>query len=131
MADSSTVRRTTALVILLFVIGIGLGAAGTFLCMRNRPQPVGHYTHASRSEIVNRLSHDLDLTSQQKSQIESIVDAAHNRFHALDEQLEPQYDVIRQDARTQIRLVLTPDQKVKFEEEVRRLDEQRKKDMQQ
>jgi Spy/CpxP family protein refolding chaperone len=49
----------------------------------------------------------------------------------LDEQVEPQYDAIRQDARGQIRVVLTPEQKMKFEEEVRRLDEQRKKGMQQ
>jgi Spy/CpxP family protein refolding chaperone len=48
----------------------------------------------------------------------------------LDEQVEPQYDAIRQDTRSQIRVVLTPEQKAKFEDEVRRLDEQRKKDMQ-
>jgi Spy/CpxP family protein refolding chaperone len=131
MPDSSTVRRTTALVVLLFVIGIGLGSAGTFLCMRNPSQLMGHYVHPNRVEIVNRLSHDLNLTPDQRSRIESIVNTSHDRFHALDQQLEPQYDAIRQDARNKIRAVLTPEQKVKFEEEVRRLDEQRKKDMQQ
>jgi Spy/CpxP family protein refolding chaperone len=125
-------RRTTALVVTLFLLGIALGAAGASLYLRGRPQPaIGRHIHASRAEIVSRLSHDLDLTPEQKSQVETIVDNAHDRFHALDQQLEPQYDAIRQDARSQIRAVLTPEQKTKFEEEVRRLDDQRKKDMQQ
>jgi Spy/CpxP family protein refolding chaperone len=128
--NNSTLRRTTALVVALFLIGIALGALGASLWLRSRPQPMGHYSHPSRAEIVNRLSHDLDLTPEQRSQIETIVDSAHKRFHALDEQVEPQYDAIRQDTRSQIRVVLTPEQKAKFEDEVRRLDEQRKKDMQ-
>jgi Spy/CpxP family protein refolding chaperone len=134
MAASATVRRTTALVIVLFVIGIALGALGAFLYLRRHPhdtESAGHYSHLSRAEIVTRLSHDLDLTPEQKSRVEAIVDAAHQRFHALDDQVEPQYDAIRHDARSQIRLVLTSEQKTKFEEEVRRLDEERKKGMQQ
>ena len=134
-ADTRTnpeLRRTTALVVLLFVIGVALGAAGAFLCLRKRPaEGLGRHVHATRAEIVNRMSHDLNLSADQRSQIESIVNDAHNRFHALDQQLEPQYDAIRQDARSRIRAVLTPEQKSKFEEEVRRLDEQRKKEMQQ
>jgi Spy/CpxP family protein refolding chaperone len=128
---SSTLRRTTALVIALFFIGIALGAAGAFLCLRGGWRPMAHYSRPTRAEFVSRLSHDLDLTPRQRSRVQAIVDAAHQRFHALDNQVEPQYDAIRQDARGQIRLVLTPEQKAKFEEEVRRLDEERKKEMQQ
>jgi len=134
MAASATVRRTTALVIVLFLTGIALGALGASLYLRGSrhdTKSAGHYSHLSRAEIVTRLSHDLDLTPEQKSRVEAIVAAAHQRFHALDDQVEPQYDAIRQDARSQIRLVLTSEQKTKFEEEVRRLDEERKKGMQQ
>jgi Spy/CpxP family protein refolding chaperone len=128
---SATLRRTTALVIALFFIGVALGAAGAFLCLRGGWRTMSHYSHPTSAEFVNRLSHDLDLTPQQKSRIQAIVDSAHQRFHDLDNQVEPQYDAIRQDARGQIRLVLTPEQKAKFEEEVRRLDEERRKQMQQ
>ena len=48
-------------------------------------------------------------------------------FKALYEQSAPQTDQVRQQGRAHIRAILTPEQQRKFEEFLRRVDEERKK----
>jgi Spy/CpxP family protein refolding chaperone len=60
--------------------------------------------------------------------VTQIVDETHGQIRALYAPLDAQREQIRQATRERIRAVLTPEQKPKFEEFLRRLDEQRKKE---
>ena len=51
-------------------------------------------------------------------------------FKTIRKQVDPQIEDARQRGRNQIRAVLTPDQKPQFEEFLKHLDEERKKNAQ-
>jgi Spy/CpxP family protein refolding chaperone len=55
------------------------------------------------------------------------VDQLLARYKAIHDQTVPQYDAAREQARDELRAVLTPEQRQKFEAFLRRLDEERKK----
>jgi flagellar biosynthesis chaperone FliJ len=81
-----------------------------------------------RDQILSHMTRELDFTPQQLQVVTQIVDDTHGQIRALYAPLDPQREQIRQKARERIRAVLTPDQKPKFEDFLRRLDEQRKKE---
>ncbi len=134
MESNSPRRRVLALVVTLFILGIALGASSTYLVLGRRAAVAagdGLHGRHTRAEAENQLNQYLSLSGDQKAQVDKILDSAHERFHSLDQQVEPQYDSIRQDARNQIRAILTPQQTSRFEELTRQWDNDRKKQMQQ
>jgi flagellar biosynthesis chaperone FliJ len=62
--------------------------------------------------------------------VTGIVDDTHKQIRTLYGPLDAQREQIRQQARERIRAVLTPEQTPKFEDFLRRLDGQRKKEEQ-
>ena len=127
MTSSSPRRRVFALVIVLFLLGMALGASGTYLALERRMRAPNYPGRPTRAQVETQLTRTLDLTPQQKTQLGAILDQAHARFHALDEQVEPQYDSIRQDTRNQIRAILQSDQVKRFAALAGHWDEERKK----
>ena len=49
------------------------------------------------------------------------------KYDGIRQQMSPQFEQVRQQGREQIRELLTPDQQPKFEDYLRRLDEDRKR----
>jgi len=128
MPNDKTRREAAALVIAVFLLGALLGGLGGRLWdqrVRGEQPPQGP---RSRDQIVAEFTHELDLTADQQKQLAAVVDDTRSKWKALYAPLEPQHEEIRQRARDRIRAFLTPEQLPKFEEFVRRLDEQRKKD---
>jgi Spy/CpxP family protein refolding chaperone len=72
----------------------------------------------------------LNLVPDQQKQIEAILASVQTQYKAIRQSTEPQINEARQKGREQIRAVLTPEQKPKFEEFLRRLDEERKRNAQ-
>jgi Spy/CpxP family protein refolding chaperone len=54
----------------------------------------------------------------------------HAESKAIHDQTDAQIDKVRQEAREEIRAILTPEQKPKFEEVLQRLDMERKRNAQ-
>ena len=81
----------------------------------------------SKSELLQQLSRDLNLTPEQRSQIDSIMNGTLADYDRILGPLSPQLEQARQEGRQRIRGVLTPDQLPKFEAFIHRLDEQRSK----
>ncbi len=128
MADSPTSRRASFLVLAVFVLGIALGAVGGHL-LEDRLWS-GHSdkrSHGEKAKIVEQLTRELNLTPEQQKQLDAILADTMGRYQALHEQIRPQLEQTRQQGRDRIRAILTPDQRPKFEEFVRRLDEERRK----
>ncbi|HVN08078.1 MAG TPA: hypothetical protein VMV61_03860 [Patescibacteria group bacterium] len=85
----------------------------------------------SKNELIQQLSRDLNLTTEQSSQIDSIMNGTLADYDRILAPLSPQLEQARQQGRQRIRAVLTPDQLPKFDAFIRHLDEQRAKSEQQ
>jgi Spy/CpxP family protein refolding chaperone len=73
---------------------------------------------------VKRLTHDLSLDSSQETQLSQILSNTQSRYDAIRQQMNPQFDQVREQSRDQIRQILTPEQRPKFEDFMRRVDEE-------
>jgi len=123
-------RRAIALVLLVFVLGIALGAVGTYVVAGRRVAGApgqGSSHKERRARLVEQLTHELNLTADQQKQLEAILTDMQGKYRALRDQIAPQSEQIRQQGREQIRGILTPDQKPKFEDFLRRLDKEHKR----
>jgi Spy/CpxP family protein refolding chaperone len=80
-----------------------------------------------RARKVEELTRVANLTPDQQHQLEGILTQLHSEYKALHEQSDIQIDQARQKGRNQIRAILTPEQQPKFEEFLKKMDEERKR----
>ena len=122
-------RKATILVILVFLLGIALGAVG----MRVAEQKVWGERRDERgrmggpARMVEQLTRELALTQEKQQQLNSILEDTRKKYESTYTTIRPQMEQIRQEGRTNIRAMLSPAQLPKFEEYLRRIDEERKK----
>jgi Spy/CpxP family protein refolding chaperone len=125
METSQGSRKAILLVALVFTLGIGLGSAGTYMVtarvLAARPQQAGHLP-ANHMAMFTR---DLNLNPDQQKQIQAILTETRARYAEIHSQADPEYERARQAGREKIRQVLTAEQKPKFEDLLRRMDEDR------
>jgi hypothetical protein len=105
-------RRAYIYFVLTFILGVLVGSALTLIYgwhsgrWRHRPP--------SRQWIVAHLTHDLNLSSAQASQVNQIVEDDMVKIQGLEKQMEPQVAAIRKQGRNRIRQILNPTQLAKF-----------------
>jgi Spy/CpxP family protein refolding chaperone len=80
-----------------------------------------------RAYRVAAMTKEVGLTPEQSQKVDGIIAAAHQQMKSIHDQAETDVDGVRQKARALVREVLTAEQKPKFEDYVRRMDEERKK----
>ena len=123
-----TNRKAVVLVLAVFVLGILLGALGTYMAgERVWARGEGHGGGKSRVRLQEQLTNELGLGAEQQQQLAAILAETKKRFEELYEPVRSQADLVRQQGRENIRAILTAEQRVKFEEILRRIDEERKK----
>jgi Spy/CpxP family protein refolding chaperone len=128
MSEMSATWKAALWVGVVFLLGAALGgvlgysyehhlvsAASTPL-----PEPV------RRAHRVEELRQALSLTSTQSQQVDAILLERHTEVKTIRDQTDAQIDQVRQKGRDQIRAILTPEQKPKFEDFLRDLDEKKK-----
>lgn len=141
MSNTSTSWKAVGLVIVVFVVGIVLGGAGThqwdarvMASLQQRPS------------IEKQLKDDLQLSPEQVTKVDAILSNFRSKMHELDVQRhaewdpkyaplnkashaewDPKYDQVHQQGRDSIRAILTPEQKVKFEAFLKQKDQERQK----
>jgi Spy/CpxP family protein refolding chaperone len=120
-------RKAVLLVSVLFVLGIALGSVGTYLvtarALAARPQATLAHTPGHTMAMYTR---DLNLSADQQSQIQAILSDTRAHYAALHEKLDPEYEQVRKQGRDRIRQLLTPEQRPKFEDLLRQMDEDRR-----
>lgn len=120
-------RRAVLLVFVLFVLGIALGSVGTYVVTMRvqaaRPQATLAHNPARTMAMYTR---DLNLSLDQQNQIQAILNDTRSRYAELHEKLDPEYEQVRQQGRERIRQILTPEQRPKFEDLLRQIDEDRR-----
>lgn len=75
------------------------------------------------TSLLATLSERLRLSSDQQHTVDSILDDRSRQYRALTEPIRPQVDAIKENAREQIRRVLTEEQKREFQALIEELND--------
>lgn len=120
--------KAAFLVLAVFLLGIVLGGLGIHLLgsrvaagTKTGPMP------STSSEVVQQLDAKCALSAEQQKDIRAIMDDVMGQYRSIYEPIRPQIEEVRQAGRQRIRRVLRPDQLPKFEDYLRQMDEERKK----
>lgn len=130
MNESSAKRRAALWVVTVFVLGLALGGVlgyyygNRVIAAQRAPQLTEPQRRAAR---VEQLTKELGLTPEQSQQLDATLARLHVQYKDLRQQADAQMNEAHQKGRDEIRAILTPEQKPKFDEFLRRLDEARKR----
>jgi len=113
-------RKAFLGVMLVFVLGVATGAMGFYLSQVRAG--VG-----GRPTVVERLTNELSLTPLQQQQVTAVLEETKKSYDSILNPVRPQMEAVRHDGRQKIRAILSADQLPKFEEHLRRIDEERAK----
>ena len=130
MNGTTATRRAALWVGLVFLLGAALGGVLGFLVARRNTVIAGNPPLTEpqrRARRVEQLTKELDLTSAQSQQLDTILSQIHAKYKAIHDQKDAELAQERQKGRDEIRGILTPEQKPRFEEFLRRLDEERQR----
>ncbi len=67
-----------------------------------------------RTHLVRWLSHKLDLTDAQQTQVDSILARQDSTLHLLMADMRPRFEGLASETHSKIEAVLTPDQRERF-----------------
>src|SRR5215471_9570693 len=126
----TTVRQKASLwLATVFVLGAALGGVlGYAFAHRSYAATSVQLTaDQRRAQKRAQLVQEVGLTAEQQAQVIAILDQAQSEYKAIHAASDPQLDAVRQKTRDKIRQLLTAQQKPKFEEFIRKMDEERKR----
>jgi len=129
MTDTPATRKAALWVGAVFLLGAALGGVLGYL-FAHRPVNAANPPLSEperRAHRVEELTQELSLTPQQAQELDGILLHWHGETKAIHDQSEAQIDAIRVKGRNEVRAILTPDQKPKFEDFLKRHDEERKR----
>jgi hypothetical protein len=132
MSGERTKTAAVGLVLAVFVLGAALGALGMYWAGRSvmagpgrRPGPQN--SAERNAHVVDSMTKDLGLNADQQKQLLAILEQTGSKYKSVHDQVAPQMEVIRKEGRDQIRALLSTEQRTKFEDKLRQMDEDRKK----
>jgi Spy/CpxP family protein refolding chaperone len=129
MSDTPATRKAALWVGAVFLLGAALGGVVGYL-FAHRPVSAANPPLSEperRARRVLQLTKDLSLTPPQAQQLDAILLQHHAETKAIHDQTDAQIEAVRQKGRAQVRAILTADQVPKFEEFLKRVDEERKR----
>jgi Spy/CpxP family protein refolding chaperone len=128
MNEATAKQRAALWVAVVFLLGVSLGGVVGYIFAHRSVSANAPMTAAERrAHKVEELTRVANLTPEQQQQLDGILTQVHSEYKAVREQSDAQIDQARQKGRTQIRAILTPEQRPKFEEFLRKMDEERKR----
>jgi hypothetical protein len=128
MATKNARTEAAALVFVVFLLGLLLGGVGNHLWDERVHGQDQLNTKPTRQQVLDDLTQRLQLTPDQQTRIAGAIDDTRSKWQALYAPLDAPREQIRRQGRANIRAVLTPDQQVRFDDFLKQLDEQRKKE---
>jgi Spy/CpxP family protein refolding chaperone len=129
-AERNATTKAALWVAVVFILGAALGGILGYVFAYRSYASVIQTDAAKRQVRVQQLTQELNLTTQQQQQLDKILTEMQGQFRDIRKQVDPQIDAARQKGRNQIRAILTPQQLPTFEDFLRRLDEERKRNSQ-
>ena len=128
--DGTSAKQKAALWVgAVFLLGAALGGMLGYL-FAHRPVAAANPPLSEperRARRVAELTEKLSLTPQQGQQLDTILKQIHAEMKAAHDQHDAQINDLRMKGRAEMLAVLTPEQLPKFEEFLKHLDEERKR----
>jgi Spy/CpxP family protein refolding chaperone len=104
-------------ILVVFILGTLCGTLGTHLFYKCGMDSIISSNGENREErLVNRLDRKLDLNAGQKEQVRAIVHETQEDIRQVRRQFRPQMEAAIEKAQTKIGVLLTPEQRKKFEQ---------------
>jgi Spy/CpxP family protein refolding chaperone len=112
---SSNTRMAAVVVVVAFIAGILVGVAGDhlYLIHNGRLSPRRSARFAA-DRMADNLSRSLDLTPQQKTQVQQIIERHRTKIDATMSTVRPQVRKELDATNAEIDTILTPQQRTKF-----------------
>lgn len=114
--------KALSLLVAIFVAGIMLGWVAHATSVKERliaPQDV--------DALMTRFSKELDLTADQQDSVRAILSRRQKDSRAISLETRPRYQALRDRAKTEIEMLLTPDQKVRYQALNAEMDRERER----
>jgi flagellar basal body-associated protein FliL len=130
MSEISTTRKAALWVGLVFLLGVALGSLGGYVFAHQKytVTNAGPSTDAARrAQKVQELTTLANLTPEQSQQVDATIADVQAQMKSIRKTVDPQLNEVREKGRERIRSILSAEQKPKFEEYIRKLDEERKR----
>ena len=128
MTPRGLTRLKIWLVVLgVFILGCVTGASLDSL-YRLRASSDERHERGGRRGKGNRfeeMKRDLNLTDQQASAIQGIIEQSREKYRALRSETSPRFDAVRKEAQAQIRALLNPEQQQRFDAEIAKKEARR------
>ena len=126
MTESTIRQKATLWLAIVFVLGAALGGVlGYAFAHRTYAAAPTLTAEAKRAQRREQMTREVNLNAEQQKQVGAILDQAQNEYKAIHDVVDPRIESVRTKTRDKIRVLLTEDQKPKFEEFLRKLDEER------
>lgn len=110
-------KRVKAVIGILLVLALG-ALGGTLLTGHVMKQRIRGYFQGPEpplAVILRRMSHDLDLTADQREKIKPILETARTRMTALREKYRPEFQTVFDETTRDVKSILTEAQKPKLD----------------
>jgi|SRR5579862_40338 len=129
MSEPTVQQKASLWLAVVFILGAALGGVlGYAFAHRSYAAAPSQLTaEQRRAQKRSQLVEQVGLTTDQQTQVIAILDQAQTEYKAIHAVSDPQLDAARQKSRERIRQILTPEQKPRFEEFLRKMDEERKR----
>jgi Spy/CpxP family protein refolding chaperone len=117
---------------LVFVLGMAIGGVfGYSFAHRTLAAPLTMGPPMNeperRAKRVTEMTKELGLTPEQATSFDAIIHQTHDEMKAIHDKSDADVEALRQKARNEMRQLLTPEQKPKFEAMVQKMDAEKKK----
>jgi esterase/lipase len=129
MAEPNVRQKASLWLAVVFLLGAALGGVlGYAFAHRSyAAEPSVLSAEARRVQRREKLNQEVGLTPDQQKHVAAILDQAQGEYKSVHTVMDPQIEAVRQKTREKIREVLTDEQKPKFAEFLRKLDDERKR----
>jgi flagellar basal body-associated protein FliL len=130
MTETSATRKAALWVGLVFLLGAALGGLGGYVFAHQKytvTSAAPTTDAAKRAQKVQELTRVANLTPEQSRQLDAIIADIQSQMKSIRKTVEPQFNEAREKGRERIRAILNAEQRPKFEEFIRKLDEERKR----
>ncbi len=126
MRNGQSKRAAALYIALVFLAGAAFGfASNRFYTLKIAQATNGRLSPEEyRARLLQELTSKLNLNSDQQTQVEAIMDEIGERFHAVRDAMEPEFQAIRGERAARVMEVLDEDQSIEYE---RILEERRKR----
>ena len=102
-------------IIVAFVLGLALGAFGIVRCLPFGFHGMWKNPEKFQQHMMQQFTSRLNLDADQQQKISDILNQTRAKMDALRQETHPKFEQIREAAKEQIRVLLTPEQQQKFE----------------